>query len=297
LASSVEWTDRFDALLDRDIDVVVELVGGVVEACTWAEKAIRAGKSVVTANKQLVAERGPELLGLAARYRQQLRFEGAVAGGVPVIRAVQDGLAGDRLVKIEAVLNGTCNYILSRMDGAGLSFADALAEAQARGYAEADPRADVDGVDACAKLAILCAVGFKIRVRPQAIDCASIANITPDDLARARTAGRTIRQVSRAERIDGARPHVRASVGPVVVPLDSPVARAQGCQNVVVVTGELGGETAFSGQGAGGDPTAVAVVSDLLAIARARSTSSFLNVLQSDRSRHTAGVPAWPQVQ
>ncbi len=267
LPRSVGWSESFDSLLSADIDVVVELVGGVEPARRWTHQALVAGKSVVTANKQLVAEHGPEILSLAARQGCALRFEGAVAGGVPIVRAVQDGLAGDRLVGVTGILNGTCNYVLTRMEHDGLSFADSLAEAQARGFAEADPAADVDGFDARAKLSILCSVGFGIRVRPAEIPCASIARVTADDLLRARDSGCTIRQVSSAERIDGRPDRVKASVGPVRVPLDGPLARAEGCQNVVIVAGELGGETVFAGQGAGGNPTAVAVVSDVLAIA------------------------------
>jgi homoserine dehydrogenase len=270
LSPSVGWTSRFESLLEPDVDVVVELVGGIEPARGWVERALRAGKSVVTANKQLVAEHGSEILSLAARQRCAFRFEGAVAGGVPVIRAVQDGLAGDRLVSITGILNGTCNYILTRMEHDRWTFAEALGDAKARGYAEADPAADVDGLDARAKLAILCSVGFGIRVHPSEIPCASIAGVTADDLARAHASGCTIRQVSRAERVDGRPDRVTASVGPALVALDGPFARAQGCQNVVVVNGEFGGETVFAGQGAGGDPTAVAVVSDLLAIAATR---------------------------
>jgi homoserine dehydrogenase len=271
LPTAVGWTDRFDALLESDIDVVVELVGGLTPAREWIERALLAGKSVVTANKQLLAEAGPDLSALAARQQCRLRFEGAVGGGVPIIRAVEDGLAGDRLVRIVGVLNGTCNYILTRMEQEGLSFADALAEAQARGYAEPDPAADVDGLDARAKLTILCAVAFGTRVDPRDIPCASIATVTPAALARARAAGFAVRQVSQAERLPGGRPGTRASVGPALVPLNGPLARAQGCENVIVVGGRFGGETVFSGQGAGGDATAVAVLSDLIAIAAERS--------------------------
>lgn len=264
LPTSVGWSERFDSLLAPDIDVVVELVGGIDPAHEWSRRALLAGKSVVTANKQLVAEHGPELLALASTQQRSFRFEGAVAGGVPVIRAVQDGLSGDRLVRIAGILNGTCNYILSRMESDGLSFDRALEEAQARGFAEADPAADVDGLDARAKLSILCSVGFGVRVRPSAIPCASIAGVTADDLAKARDEGFAIRQISVAELADGSPRRVKASVGPTRVPLDGPFARAQGSQNVVVVSGEFGGETVFAGQGAGGDPTAVAVVSDIL---------------------------------
>lgn len=272
LSLSVDWSDRFESLLQPDIDVVVELVGGIDPAREWTHRALLAGKSVVTANKQLVAEFGPELASVAARQGRSFRFEGAVAGGVPVIRAVQDGLAGDRLVRITGILNGTCNYILSRIERDQLSFHDALKEAQARGYAESDPTADIEGLDARAKLAILCSIGFGIHVRPSDIPCASIAGVTSDDLAHAHASGCTIRQVSSAERADGTPHGVKASVGPAAVPLDSPFARALGCQNVIVVNGEVGGETVFSGQGAGGDPTAVAVVSDVLAVAAARDS-------------------------
>jgi homoserine dehydrogenase len=189
---------------------------------------------------------------------------------VPIIRAVQDGLAGDRLVRVAGILNGTCNYILTRMERGGLTFADALAEAKALGFAEADPSADVEGLDARAKLSILCGVGFGVRVRPGEIPCASIARVTADDLARARASGFTIRQVSSAERDEGHPGRVKAFVGPTRVPLDGPLARAQGCENVIIVAGELGGETVFAGQGAGGNATAVAVISDALAIRAGR---------------------------
>lgn len=267
LARSVGWSDRFDSLLAPDIDVVIELVGGVDQARRWVHLALLAGKSVVTANKQLVAEHGPEIHSLAARQRCAFRFEGAVAGGVPIIRAMQDGLAGDRLVRVSGILNGTCNYVLSRMERGGMAFAEALAEAQAHGFAEADPTADIDGLDARAKLSILCGVGFGVRVRPGEIPCASIARVTANDLARARASGCTIRQVSSAERDEERPGSVKASVGPTLVPLDGPLARAHGCENVVTVTGELGGDTVFVGQGAGGNATAVAVISDTLAVA------------------------------
>jgi homoserine dehydrogenase len=270
LPRSVGWTTDFDALLAPDIDVVVELVGGIQPARSWLHRALIAGKSVVTANKQLVAEHGQELLALAARQQRTFRFEGAVAGGVPVVRAVEDGLAGDRLLGITGILNGTCNYILSRIERAGIPFDEALREAQELGYAEADPTADVDGFDARAKLAILCAIAFGVRVRTSDIECGSIASVTPDDFLRAGRHGCTIRQIASAERTEDG---VVACVKPTLVPLDGPFARASGAQNVVAVRGELGGETVFTGQGAGGNPTAVAVLSDLFAVARRELSS------------------------
>jgi homoserine dehydrogenase len=276
LPASVGWTTSFESLLGPDVDVVVELVGGLRPAREWARGALLSGKSVVTANKHLVSEHGPELASLAAAARRDFLFEAAVAGGVPVIRAVQDGLAGDRILRVAGVLNGTCNFILTRMEDEGVPFDDALREAKARGYAEADPTTDVEGLDARAKLAILCGVGFGIRVRPAEIPCASIAGVTANDLARARAGGRAIRQVSTAVLVEGARPRVVASVGPTLLPIDSPFAQCRGPQNVVVVTGQFGGDTVFAGQGAGGDATAVAVISDLLAIAARRQRTAGL---------------------
>lgn len=297
LPASVRWTTRFDDLLSSDIDVVVELVGGVQPARQWLHKALLSGKSVVTANKQLVAEYGPELWALAARRQCALRYEGAVAGGIPVIRAIEDGLAADRLVRITGILNGTCNYILSRAEQGGLSFAEALREAQDLGYAEADPSADVDGLDARAKLAILCQVAFGIRVRPAEIECQSIAGVTPDDLRRAREEGAVIRQVSSAALVDGSANRVAASVRPERVPADSPLARARGCQNVVLVQGQFGGETVFTGQGAGGDATAVAVVSDILGIATAkRGLAPFSRSMAVSATRPEARWERFPQV-
>ena len=210
----------------------------------------------------------PELIELARQHGRRLGFEAAVAGGIPIVRGLQEGLAGDRLVRILGILNGTCNYILTRMESAHVPFADALKEAQELGFAEADPSADIDGLDAQAKLAILCAVGLQRDIPAAEIPLRSIASIEPIDFVYARRLECTIRQVSRAtlEELDGGR--VLASVQPMLVPRSSALARTDGSQNVVVVEGEFGGETAFSGFGAGGNPTAVAVVSDLVSIAR-----------------------------
>ena len=205
---------------------------------------------------------------LAGERQRHLLFDAAVAGGVPIIRAVREGLAGDRLQRVLGVLNGTCNYMLTRMEAGQVSFGDALREAQERGFAEADPTADVDGGDAQAKLAILCAAGLGRQVAAGTIPLRSIRPVEPVDFNYARRLGCTIRQVSRAEVASGATGDVTASVQPMLVPTTSPLARAEGSQNVVVVDGAHGGETAFRGFGAGGDPTAVAIVSDLEAIAR-----------------------------
>jgi homoserine dehydrogenase len=265
----VEWTESIDAVINSGVDIVVELMGGLQPAGDLIRRSLQAGKSVVTANKQLIATHGVELLTLARRQKRELLFEASVAGGIPIVRAVREGLAGDRLFRIAGILNGTCNYILTRMDAAGLSFADALKEAQALGYAEADPTADVDGYDARAKIAILIAVGLGCQVNLDDIPCRTIASIDLTDFMYARRLDCTIRQVSWAERAVGADKQLFASVRPALVPLTSPLARVDGSQNLVTVQGEFGGANTFSGFGAGGDPTAVAVVSDLMSIARA----------------------------
>ncbi len=266
--SDVQWTDSIDAVVRSEADIVVELIGGLEPAGGLIRRALDAGKCVVTANKQLISQQGVELLALARSRNRELLFEASVAGGIPIVRAVREGLAGDRLFRIAGILNGTCNYILSRMDGTGGSFADALGEAQALGFAEADPTADVDGYDARAKIAILIAVGLGLQVDPEKISCRSISVIDAVDFVYARKLDCTIRQVSWAERSRGGGAELFASVRPALVPLSSPLARVEGSQNLVTVQGEFGGATTFSGFGAGGDPTAVAVVSDLMSIAR-----------------------------
>ncbi len=265
VSDDVLWTDDFESLLHSDAEVIVELVGGLDPAHEWVKKALLAGKSVVTANKQLIAHHGTELFALARERDLQLGFGACVAGGVPVIAALQDGLAGDRLHKVRGILNGTCNYILTRIEQSGASFADALVEAQKAGFAEADPTDDIEGYDARAKLVILSRVGLNAEVRPEEVACRSISGVQQVDFDYAHQLGCTIRQISRAE-LHGDR--LYASVEPALVPQSEPLARVAGSQNLLVSTGEFGGETVFAGFGAGGNPTAVAVVSDLLHIAR-----------------------------
>jgi homoserine dehydrogenase len=267
--ADVQWTESLDAVIGSNADIVVEVMGGLEPAGDLIRRSLQAGKSVVTANKQLISLHGVELLALARRHKRELLFEASVAGGIPIVRAVREGLAGDRLFRVEGILNGTCNYILSRMDNHGLTFADALKEAQALGFAEADPTADVDGYDARAKIAILMAVGLGTQVDPEHIPCRSISSIDSIDFVYARKLDCTIRQVSWAERGRGLGHELFASVRPALVPLSSPLAHVEGSQNLVTVQGEFGGATTFSGFGAGGDPTAVAVVSDLMSISRA----------------------------
>jgi len=270
LPSSVQWTENIDDVLSYGVDIVVEVMGGLQPTEDWIRRALASGKSVVTANKQLIAHCGPELIGLARQMKQQIVFGASVAGGVPVISGLHEGLAGDELFKICGILNGTCNYILSQIESNGISFATALREAQKLGFAEADPTEDIDGLDARAKLAILARVGLHCNVRPESIVARSIAAIDSVDFEYANQLGCTIRQISWAE-LKG--DDLFAAVQPALVELASPLARVEGSQNLVMATGTYGGETVFGGHGAGGHPTAVAVVSDILAIARAKQSA------------------------
>lgn len=263
----VRWTESFDELLDTGADVFVELIGGRGPAADWIRAALERGMSVVTANKQVMAHEGPSLLAAAAAHGCQLRFEASVAGGVPVIRGIESGLASDTLTRVAGILNGTCNYILTRMEKSGTGFAEALREAQALGFAEANPSQDIDGLDARAKLAVLAMVALGIQAPPDAITARSIAVVHPLDFLYAHRLHCTIRQVAWAARA-GEPGALTGAVGPALVPLNSALARVNGSENLVTVTGAFGGETSFGGRGAGGDPTAVAVVSDVLGIAR-----------------------------
>ena len=279
MGRDVVWSEDLQQVLDSDADVIVELMGGLEPAYRLVRGALQAGKSVVTANKQLIARFGAELLQLARDNGQYLGFGACVAGGVPVLAALQDGLMGDRLVQVRGILNGTCNYILTRIEQGGISFADALAEAQQAGFAEADPTDDIDGHDAAAKLAILARVGLKIDVQPEQVVCRSIRSIAAVDFEYARELGCTIRQIATATLHEG---QAHLHVQPSLVSATSPFAGALGSQNIVVSSGEFGGETTFGGQGAGGYPTAVAVVSDLLQAARHGANSA--------RDAHHRGV-------
>ena len=266
--ANVTWTENIHDVLLSDVDVVLELAGGLDPAGEWVRKALDAGKSVVTANKKLIAEQGIALDKLARSNGCHLFYGAAVAGGVPVIPGVQQGLAGDRITRIEGILNGTCNFILSKMEE-GAEFAPVLKEAQALGYAEADPTEDVAGFDARAKLVILSRIALRADIPTSEVSCKSITEIAAVDFAYAREMECTIRQISRAELRED---KVLATVGPMLIPQASPLAWSRGTENMVLVGGAYGGDVVFSGHGAGGHPTAVAVVSDLLAIAHGSRT-------------------------
>jgi len=267
----VVWTEDFHAILKSDADIVIELIGGLHPAEDLVRGALTAGKSVVTANKQLIARHGPDLLQLASAKGCQLEFGASVAGGVPVLPALRTGLCGDRLHGMAGILNGTCNYILSRLESARIPFSEALEEAQARGYAEADASEDLDGGDARAKLSILALAGLHVRVSPGDIRARTIRPIEAVDFDYAAELGCTIRQISRADLKDTT---LFAEVGPSLVPTASPFGRVQRNLNLVLTSGEYGGDMAFLGAGAGGDPTAVAVVSDLMFVAENLSAGS-----------------------
>jgi len=274
LPSRIQWTDDIDDILSSDTDIMVEVIGGLDPAGTWIDRALRSGKSVVTANKQLICRRGGELMKTAREAGRRLEFGASVAGGIPAIIGIQEGLSGDRLFKIAGILNGTCNFILTKMDSTGATFEEALKEAQELGFAEADPTADVEGYDARAKLVILTQAGLRVDVRDDEVLTRSISTIDAVDFLYAGDLNCTIRQLSLAQKDtkDGLR--LFAAVQPAVIPLTSMMAHVQGSQNLVMATGEYAGRMMFSGYGAGGDPTAVAVISDLYSIARTSGAPS-----------------------
>jgi homoserine dehydrogenase len=270
LPPAIRWTEDINDVLSSDAHIIVELIGGLEPAGEWIRKALQSGKSVVTANKQLIARHGTELVRLARENNQHIAFGASVAGGVPIISGLQEGLAGDELIELCGILNGTCNYILTRIESARVSFAEALQEAQKLGFAEANPTDDVDGLDARAKLAILARTGLRISADLESISARTISVIEPVDFEYAKLLDCTIRQLSRARKTSK---KLFATVGPSLVHASSPLARVEGARNLVMSTGKFGGETVFAGHGAGGHPTAVAVVSDLIAIVRSRQVN------------------------
>ena len=240
-------------------------MGGLEPANQWVGAILKSGRSVVTANKQLIARHGAELSETAREHDCQLLFGASVAGGVPVITALEYGLAGDEIQSVCGILNGTCNFILSKMEG-GVSLTAALVQAQRLCYAEADPTDDIAGYDTRAKLVILARVALRAEIPLDEVVCQPISCVDPVDFEYAQELGCTIRQVGYAK-IEA--DQCSAAVEPMLVPASSPLARAQGCENVVLTEGKFGGSNAFSGPGAGGNATAVAVISDLVALAQA----------------------------
>jgi len=266
-------TDNIEELVSRDdVDIVVELMGPVEPARQAILTALKHGKSVVTANKALLAQSTGELAQAAELAHVDLYFEAAVAGAIPVIRPLTQSLAGDTVLRVAGIVNGTTNYILSEMASTGADYASALADASALGYAEADPTADVEGYDAAAKAAILASIAFHTRVTADDVYREGITKVTSADFDAARALGCTIKLLAICERIttpDGTQ-RVSARVYPALVPLSHPLATVSGAFNAVVVEAEAAGRLMFYGQGAGGNPTASAVMGDVVMAARNR---------------------------
>jgi homoserine dehydrogenase len=247
------------------VDIVCELLGGVEPARSLVLQALDAGKPVVTANKELLANAGKELFDAADAAGLDLAFEAAVAGGIPLIRALKESLAGERIGRITGIVNGTTNYVLTQMSERGGTFGDALADAQRMGYAEADPTADVEGFDAAAKCAILASIAFNSRVVATDVYREGIARVTPQDIADATRLGYVVKLLAIAELEDEA---ISARVHPAMIPSTHPLASVRDAFNAVFVEGGKVGQLMFYGRGAGGDPTATAVVGDLIEVAR-----------------------------
>lgn len=259
-------TDFREVLEDPDVRVVVEVIGGLEPARTWVLEALAHGKHVVTANKALLAQHGEEIFAEATRRGLAVYFEGAVAGGIPVLRALREGLASDRIVGLTGIVNGTSNYILDAMTRSQISYEAALSKAQAAGYAEADPTLDVEGGDAAHKLALLTLVSFGLRVDPHQIPTTGITRIRPFDIRIADELGYIIRSLAVAQLEPDGRPSLR--VHPTLVPKEHILAGVHGAYNAVQVESAALGRSLYYGQGAGMMPTGMAVVSDLVEVCR-----------------------------
>lgn len=265
LPPSVWTTDPGEIVSDPSIDVVVEVMGGVDPALGLLLEAIGNKKHVVTANKELLSTSGRELMQAAESHGVDVLFEAAVAGGIPIIRPIRESLAGDRVTRILGIVNGTTNFILTRMSEMGESFDEALAEAIALGYAEADPTADVEGHDAAAKIAILASLAFDARVVADDVPCEGITRISRADIAAAHQLGYEVKLLAVADHSDS---QISARVHPAMIPKTHPLASVRDVYNAVFIQGERSGDLMFLGRGAGGGPTAAAVVGDIVEIAR-----------------------------
>jgi homoserine dehydrogenase len=272
--TGITWFDDAVEMAEKaDADVVVELIGGsdgIAKRCT--ETALKAGRHVVTANKAMIAHHGTELAQMAEDAGVTLAYEAAVAGGIPVIKALREGLAGNRISSLYGILNGTCNYILTTMRETGREFGDVLEEAQALGYAEADPSFDIDGVDAAHKLAILASLAFGSPVNFEAVTVQGIRNITSVDIEYAELLGYRLKLLGIASETEYG---VEQRVHPTMVPINGPIAAVEGVYNAVVTEGDYVGRTVLEGRGAGAGPTASAVVADIMDIASGRHGYAF----------------------
>jgi homoserine dehydrogenase len=279
-------TDGWQVVNDPEVNIVVEVMGGLEPARGYMLRALEAGKSVVTANKAVLAAHGPELYAQVQTSGGHLLFEASVGGGIPLIKPISESLAAARLTAIAAILNGTTNFILTRMAHDGWSFDDALAEAQRRGFAEADPTNDLDGHDAAAKLAILASVAFHCQITGDDVFREGVRNITPRDFAYAKELGYGIKLLAIARKHNG---DVEARVHPALVPLDHPLAQVPDEFNAVLVEGVNVGRVVFSGRGAGGTPTATAVIGDIITVAQ--------DLVAGVRGRSPIGTPVPARVR
>ncbi|MFC6237675.1 homoserine dehydrogenase [Longivirga aurantiaca] len=266
-------TDDLEGLASSGADIVVEVMGGIEPARSLILAAMAAGSSVVTANKALLAEDGGTLHAAAEKHGVDLYYEASVAGAIPLLRPLRESLAGDKVRRVLGIVNGTTNFILTKMDEDGADYADVLAEAQALGYAEADPTADVEGYDAAAKAAILAGLAFHTRVRGDDVHREGITSVSAQDVAAARDMGFVIKLLAVAELVDDEK-GVVVRVHPAMVPRTHPLAGVRGAFNAVFVEAESAGDMMFYGRGAGGAPTASAVLGDIVAVARHRLAGS-----------------------
>jgi len=261
-------TDAQSVIDDPEIDIIIEVMGGIEPARELILSAIKNGKSVVTANKALLATHGADLFTAADKKGVDLYYEAAVAGAIPIIRPMRESLVGDQITRVMGIVNGTTNYILTKMDEEGLAFADALTEAQNLGYAESDPTADVEGIDAASKTAIIAGLAFHSRVSVDDVYREGISSITADDVAVAKTMNHVIKLLAIAELTSDDRISVR--VHPTLIPRSHPLAAVREAFNAVFVEAKSAGQLMFYGRGAGGAPTASAILGDLVAVTRHR---------------------------
>ncbi|HXO24320.1 MAG TPA: homoserine dehydrogenase, partial [Streptosporangiaceae bacterium] len=286
--------DAYALVTRPDIDIVVEVIGGIEPARSLLLAALKNGKPVVTANKALLAENGAELYGAAREYGADLYYEASVAGAIPLLRPLRESLAGDTVHRVLGIVNGTTNYILDRMDSSGAGFAESLEEAQALGYAEADPTADIEGFDAAAKAAILASLAFHTPVTAADVHREGITEVTAADIASARALGRVVKLLAICERSAGSgagneQRGISVRVHPAMIPRSHPLAAVAEAYNAVFVEAESAGRLMFYGAGAGGTPTASAVLGDIVAVARNRLAGT----RGPDASTY-AGLPVMP---
>jgi homoserine dehydrogenase len=289
IAPGLLTTDAMELATRPDVDIVVEVIGGIEPARSLLVAAMKTGKSVVTANKALLAEDGATLHGAARESGTDLYYEASVAGAIPLLRPLRESLAGDHVRRVLGIVNGTTNFILDRMDSGGVGFADALDEAQALGYAEADPTADVEGFDAAAKAAILAGLAFHTPVTAADVHREGITEVTAADIASARALGCVVKLLAICEREDSG---VSVRVHPAMIPREHPLAGVREAYNAVFVEAESAGRLMFYGAGAGGAPTASAVLGDIVAVARNRLAGT-----RGPDATTYAGLPVRPMGQ